>query len=380
MQKKCKFAKQCSGCQLQNMDYSTQLEWKQHKLRRLFGGYGTVPPIIGMELPTHYRNKSQYSFRQDRSKKIMPGIYQSKTRSVTPVQNCLLDQTSAGLIANTAAKLIQSFKLRVYDYHQKTGFIRHILIRTGHYTGEIMVVLVVASPVFPKKQQFVNALLKRHPEITTIVLSISESEKMVLGKRQEVLYGSGYIQDKMMEHEFCISPTSFYQVNTTQAERLYQWTLEHMGLKKTDLFLDAYCGTGTIGLCAANQVNRVIGVEQNADAVQDAKENAARNQINNASFLCADAADFMKEYAAAGRQADVVLLDPPRAGSSIKCLHALLRLRPRIIAYISCNPETQLRDIRVLTKGAYQVQNMQGFDLFPWTNHIEHVVILSHTK
>lgn len=372
----CKYKKHCSGCQLQNMDYASQLAYKQKKLAYLFRDIKNPEPIIGMDTPYRYRNKCQFSFRQTSKKETRFGIYQSKTKSTTPVSGCLLDDPAADAIAHTVSKLAHSFKLTIYDYHQQKGFLRHVLIRTGYYSKQIMVVLVASSPVFQKKKQFVNALLHRHPEITTVVFSVTESEKMVLGKQQEVLYGPGIITDTMLGKKFIISPASFYQINTIQAERLYRSALDLAQLHQNDVLIDAYCGTGTIGLIASSRVKQVIGIESNTAAVNDAQKNARLNQVDNASFICADASDYMTALAKSHKAADVVILDPPRAGATQKCLRGLLKLQPKRIVYISCNPETQVRDLRTLLKEGYQVKLVQGFDLFPMTRHVETVALL----
>lgn len=374
--KTCAVQKRCNGCQLQNMDYNTQLHWKQAKLERLFAGICTPGPIVGMHSPYAYRNKSQVSFRTG-AKGVSYGLYQSKTKSVTPTPYCMLDHPQTNAIAATLCKLIRSFKLSVYDYHRQTGFVRHALIRRGHYSGQILVTLVCTSLLFPKKKQFVNALLSQHPEITTVVINASQSEKMTLGKKQEILYGPGFITDQLLGKQFAVSPASFYQINTVQTEALYRYALEAADLKSTDRIIDAYCGTGTIGLLAAGQAAHVIGIEQNPDAVWDAVKNARLNQIEHAHFVCADAADYMAEAAKKKETTDVVFIDPPRAGCTQKCLQAILKLNPSKIIYISCDPFTQVRDLNILLKGHYDVTSVQGFDLFPHTKHIESVVVLS---
>lgn len=374
---KCKHYRRCNGCQLQNLNYDEQLAYKQRKLEYLFRDFGVPDKIIGMENPLHYRNKSQYSFLKRGKNEVRYGLYQSKTKTVSPIISCQLDTAAAASIMEDICKLAVSFKLSVYDYQTQKGFLRHVLIRRGYYSREIMVVLVCGSQEFPKKSQFINALLSRHPEINTIVFSVSASEKMVLGKKQEILFGDGIITDTLCGKSFTISPSSFYQVNTLQAQRLYERAFELARLKESDVLIDAYCGTGTIGILAAGLVKHVIGVESNPAAVRDAVENAKRNKIQNIQFHCGDASHFMSQLAADKKQADVVILDPPRAGTTKKCMDALLKLAPERIVYISCAPQTQLRDLNYLTSGGYKVANISAFDLFPMTKHVETIVLLT---
>ena len=275
-------------------------------------------------------------------------------------------------------QLLQSFRIRVYREDVRSGLMRHVLVRTGHKSGQIMVVLVAAQPILPRKNDFVEALRRAHPEITTIVLNVNDrATSMVLGKRDIVLYGRGYIEDELCGKTFRISPQSFYQVNSVQTEVLYRRALEFAGLKGGETVLDAYCGIGTIGLTAADHCARVIGVELNPDAVRDAVHNAARNGVRNARFYCEDAGRFLLRMAAEGRHLDVLLMDPPRSGSDEAFLRAVNTLRPQKVVYISCNPETLARDLKILTRNGYRALRATPVDMFPATAHVETVVLLS---
>ena len=254
-----------------------------------------------------------------------------------------------------------------------------MLVRRGFHSGQVMVVLVAASPILPSKNNFVRALRQRHPEITTIVLNINRrNTSMVLGEQDKVLFGPGYIEDSLCGCVFRISPQSFYQVNPVQTEVLYRKAVELAGLTGKETVIDAYCGTGTIGLVAAKSAELVVGVESNPDAVRDAVANARRNNAGNARFFCADAGEFMRDMAQDGEQADVVFLDPPRAGSDERFLSSLVTLGPRRVVYISCNPATQARDLAYLTRHGYQVTALQPVDMFPFTNHVENIALLSN--
>lgn len=350
---------------------------KQARLIRLLGRFGHVEEIIGMEDPTHYRNKVQAAFRS-KSGKVVSGVYQSATGRIVEVDGCMLEDRCAAPILATVRRLCASMKIKPYDMQTGQGFLRHVLIRRGFASGEILVVLVTARGEFRAVRPFVNELLRRHPEITTVVRNINPTDTaLFLGTESTVLHGEGYITDRLCGLDFRISPRSFYQVNPVQTEVLYQKVRAFAALSGHERVIDAYCGTGTIGLTLADAAREVIGVEINRDAVADATVNAALNNIQNAVFHTADAGDFMKEMAEGGETADVVITDPPRAGCSPKFLHSLLALSPARVVYVSCNPETLARDLYTLTKGGYKVAEIQPVDMFPFTGHAECVVRLT---
>ncbi len=377
----CPQSKKCGGCQMQNKTYEDQLRWKEINVSRLLEKYHRVSPIIGMDNPTHYRNKVQAAFGMTKGGKIISGVYQSGTHSIVCVDECMLEDKKADEIIVTIRKLLPSFKLPAYSERSEMGFLRHVLIRRGFASGEIMVVLVTATPVFPSKNNFVKALLKLHPEITTIVQNINPAKtSLVLGKNQKVLYGKGTIEDTLCGKKFRISPASFYQINPMQTQVLYTKALELAGFSGSETIVDAYCGIGTIGIIASGSVKRVIGVELNPAAVRDAKANSALNGIKNTEFYCADAGEFMKGMASEGERVDAVILDPPRAGSDEKFLSSLVKLSPQKTVYISCNPETLERDLAYLTVHGYRVTAVQPVDMFPFTHHIEVITILEKQK
>ncbi|MEE1356690.1 MAG: 23S rRNA (uracil(1939)-C(5))-methyltransferase RlmD, partial [Clostridia bacterium] len=257
------------------------------------------------------------------------------------------------------------------------GYLRHVLIRRGFFSGEVMVVLVTAEGEFPRSRPFVNELVRRHPEITTVVHNINDTDTaLMLGAHSEVLYGDGYITDKLCGLRFRISPKSFYQVNPVQAQLLYEKAKEYAALTGKERLIDAYCGTGTIGLIMSDAAKEVIGVEANRDAVEDAKANAEYNGIKNARFIAADAGELMSEIAQSGEHVDVVVTDPPRAGCSRRFLQSLITLAPDRMVYVSCNPETLARDLYTLRRGGYRIKKIQPVDMFPYTNHVETVCLL----
>ncbi|MBQ3258934.1 MAG: 23S rRNA (uracil(1939)-C(5))-methyltransferase RlmD, partial [Clostridia bacterium] len=288
----CPLSRKCGGCQLQNMDYPRQLKYKQEKVISLLGKYGKISPIVGMEHPYHYRNKVQAAFGLTRDRRVISGVYQSSSHRIVNVDSCQIEDKVADRIVVTIRRLLPEFNIVPYNEDTRKGLLRHVLVRRGHKSGEVMVVLIVASPIFPIKKKFVSALLKKHPEINTVVLNInSQATSMLLGEREEVLYGKGFIEDTLCDCVFRISPRSFYQINAVQTEKLYGKAIELACLTGKERVLDAYCGIGTIGLIAAPQAGEVLGIELNGDAVKDAKINAARNNIENAAFVKADAGE-----------------------------------------------------------------------------------------
>lgn len=381
MKYNCPYDKKCGGCSLLAHDYEEQLKLKKERLAKLLSPYGRLDEVIGMDDPLHYRNKVHAVFTTDKKGNIISGVYEEGTHKVVAVDNCLIENEKADAIIATIRKLLPSFKLKVYDEDRRTGLFRHVLIRTAHSTGQIMVVLVLSSTMFPSKNNFVKALLKEHPEITTIVMNINDKKtSMVLGDREQTIYGKGYIEDILCGNTFRISPKSFYQVNSLQTEILYNKAIEFAGLKGNETVIDAYCGIGTIGITVASHMAKggsVIGVELNPDAVRDAIANAKRNSVDNIRFYCDDAGRFMTKMAAQGQHADVVFMDPPRSGSDEAFLSCVAKLAPSRIVYISCGPDTLARDLGVLKKKGYKVEKMVGVDLFPMTEHAETVVLLS---
>ncbi|OUO73559.1 23S rRNA (uracil(1939)-C(5))-methyltransferase RlmD [Anaeromassilibacillus sp. An250] len=375
----CPLYRKCGGCQLQNMSYQRQLHWKQELVERLLGRFHRVNPIIGMEHPYHYRNKVQAAFALDRRKQIVSGVYQASTHRVVPVESCMIEDETADRIVGTIRKLMKDFKMEPYNEDTGRGLVRHVLVKRGFVSGQVMVVMVTVSPILPAKNNFVKALRKAHPEITTILQNVNNrATSMVLGESEKVLYGPGYIEESLCGCVFRISAKSFYQINPVQTEVLYNKAIELAGFTGKETVVDAYCGTGTIGLIAAKRgAGHVTGVELNQDAVRDAISNAKRNGIKNVYFYNADAGEFLSAMADEGETVDVVLMDPPRAGSDEQFLTSLAGLAPKKIVYISCNPETLQRDLQFLVRAGYHVQEIQPVDMFPHTNHVETVVLLS---
>mgnify|MGYP001622928306 FL=1 len=377
----CPAAKKCGGCAYQGISYEEQLKIKTDKVRRLLRDLCPVRAVVGMENPYHYRNKIHAAFGRLRDGRIISGIYQEGTHKIVPVDDCLIEDETADAIIRDIRGLLPSFKIQIYNEDSGRGLLRHVLIRRGFATGQVLVALVLASPILPSKNNFVRALRKLHPEIATIVLNINDKKtSMVLGERNITLYGKGYIEDILCGKTFRISPNSFYQVNPVQTERLYRKAVELAGLTGKERVLDAYCGIGTIGMAAADQAGEVIGVELNRAAVRDAISSAKANGVKNIRFMAGDAGEFLEDMAARGERADVVFMDPPRAGSTEKFMDSVAKMGAGRVVYVSCNPETLARDLKYLKRKGYVAEEAWVVDMFPWTESIETVCLLKSNK
>lgn len=373
----CSYAEKCGGCNMLNGNYVQHLNMKQKLVEGYLNGICEVMPIVGMEEPYYYRNKVHAVYANTKQG-VISGVYQEGTHRVVPIDSCKIEDAKADKIIVDIRNLMKSFRMKAYDEDRGFGFLRHVLIRRGFHSGEIMVVLVTGTPIFPSKNNFVKELRRLHPEITTILQNINDRKtSMILGERELVLYGKGYIEDTLCEKTFRISAKSFYQVNPIQTELLYKKAIELAALTGKERVIDAYCGIGTIGLIASDAAKEVLGIEVNPDAVRDAIRNAKANRVKNIQFYRADAGTYMVQMAEQDMRADVVLMDPPRAGSDEAFLSSVVKLAPERIVYISCNPETLARDLKYLKQKGYEVGKAWPYDMFPWTGHVETVCLLS---
>lgn len=376
----CSYHKKCGGCEYSGIPYEEQLQKKEKRVARLLRGFGKVEPIVGMSYPYYYRNKVHAVYAQKKNGQVICGTYEKDSHRVVDIESCLLEDKQSTAIIRDIRGLLRSFKIKPYNEDTGYGLLRHVLVRHAHATGEVMVVLVIASPILPSKNNFVKALRQMHPEITTVVLNINgRNTSMVLGEQEKVLYGKGYIVDELLGMRFRISAKSFYQVNPIQTKHLYQGAISMAGLSGKERVLDAYCGTGTIGMIASRDAKEVVGVELNRDAVRDAITNAKTNQARNIRFVCEDATEYICKVAANKEQFDVVLMDPPRAGSTKEFVDAVISLAPERVVYVSCNPETLARDLKWFCR-AYRVETIRPYDMFPLTEHVETVVLMSKVQ
>lgn len=373
--RKCIVSEVCGACTMQGISYEKQLQRKQERVERLFSSMHKVNRIIGADDPYNYRNKSQISFGYDDKRNIIAGNYIESTHIIVPVRECQLVNKEANEIFSDIIRLVKKYHVPVFDERRMSGLLRHVLIRNSFDGEQIMVVLVTGNGRFDAHGRFIEELIRKHPGITTVVQNInSRFTSMVLGKKNYVLYGKGYIIDELCGYTFKISPSSFYQINHAQTEKLYRKAIEIADIRNDEAVLDAYCGIGTIGIIASDQAKQVIGVEINEQAIRDAVNNARYNKIGNIRFIAEDASRFMSTCK---DRIDVLIMDPPRAGSDHRFLANAVKLGVKKIVYISCNPDTQYRDVRYLLKRGYSINEIQPFDLFPFTDHIENVVLLT---
>lgn len=373
------YEKKCGGCPLLALPYREQLAKKQARLQELLGGFAPVKAVQGMAEPLHYRNKAIASFATQRGK-LVCGLYAEGTHRVLPGADCLLQEEILNKTLAAVLDAARACRWTAYDEDRGTGLLRHTVLRSSG-DGKVLVTLVTPGPDLPGSKNFCTALRKKAPWVVSIVQNINPTRSSaVLGSREKTLYGPGFVLDTLCGTQFAISSRSFYQVNRTQTEVLYKKALELAKLTGRETVIDAYCGIGTIGLCAAPLAKQVIGVERNPAAVKDAAANARRNKIANARFVCADATEWMAAAAGEGLHPDVVFLDPPRAGSTPECIAAVNKMKPRRVVYVSCDPETLARDVAAFTRLGWRAAKFCPVDLFPQTKHVETVVLLSHKK
>ena len=375
----CPVVDKCGGCSWINKPYVEQLKNKEKQLKELLAPFCKVEGVIPMEHPEHYRNKVHAVFGENRYHDAISGIYEQKSHRIVPVDSCLIENAKADEIIVSIRGLLKSFHIRPYNEDTGYGLLRHVLIRTGHVTGQIMVVLVLASPILPSKNNFVKALLKLHPEITTVVINVNNrNTSMVLGDKEHVIYGKGYIEDELCGKRFRISPRSFYQVNPVQTEKLYGAALKFANPGPNDVIWDLYCGIGTISLFMAKKAKQVYGVEIVPQAIDDAKRNAAINDIHNAEFYVGKAEEVLPQtYEREHIHADIIVVDPPRKGCDESLLACITQMQPKRVVYVSCDPATLARDLRYLEERDYKVKEVQCVDMFGHSVHVETVCLLS---
>lgn len=387
---KCTFHRQCGGCQIQAMSYEKQLAYKESKvfnnLVRIGGFeedrlYSIMEPIVGMDSPYRYRNKAQYPVGTDKNGEIITGFYAGRTHTIIPNTDCLLGREINKVILETILKFMNEQRIRPYDEKTGKGLVRHILIREGFATGEVMICLVINGKKLPAANLLVDKLTSLQladANITSICLNINtENTNVILGRQVEVLYGQGYITDTIGEVSFRISPLSFYQVNPVQTEKLYGLALEYAGLTGEETVWDLYCGIGTISLFLAQKAKKVYGVEIVEQAIEDARQNASLNGITNAEFYVGKAEEVLpSKYKNEEIYADVIVVDPPRKGCDTACLETMVQMKPKRIVYVSCDSATLARDLKFLVENGYELRKVRAVDQFCHTGHVECVTLL----
>lgn len=374
--KYCPVAKKCGGCRYIHDEYEDSLKIKQNAVKDLFSSY-KVNPITGMNDPYHYRHKVYATFSHGREGKILAGLYEESTHRLVDSKMCLIQHVKANSILQDICGLATQMHIESYDENTGRGVLRHAYIRVSHASGDVLLVLVIGAKDLPGSHIFVKRLLEKHPEIKSVVLNWNrENTSMILGNRDRVLYGKGWIEDTILGLKFRISAHTFYQVNPVQTEVMYRTALDMADIQKTDTVLDMCCGIGTISLLAAQKARYVLGVEINPKSIQDAENNARNNHIRNCEFMAMDAEEFIQNLM---DTPDVVFLDPPRSGFSDSFMKSLSKLSPDRIVYVSCNPVTQARDCKVIEK-YYQIEKIQPVDNFAFTAEIENIVLLKKRK
>ena len=374
---KCPISTACGGCVFQNATYEYELRYKKHKVEEALKRIGhldnvKVSDVIGMENPEHYRNKIQVPFGKE-NKHVIYGFYKSKTHKIIPLKQCNIEDLKAGPILNNIARLMEEFHIDPYNEDYRTGIVRHVLIRTSLSTNEVMVVLVCNVDTFPGRNNFIKELIKRSPEISTVIYNTNKRDtNVILGDSDKVLYGKGFITDEILGLKFNISAQSFFQVNPIQVQKLYKTALNFAKLDKNDTVLDAYAGVCTIGLLAAPHVKKVTSVEVVKSAVINGRNNATLNNIHNIDIIEADCTEYINKQLP---RFDVVIMDPPRKGSTPEFLSAIKKIKPSRLVYISCEPSTLARDLEILSD-TYEIEVVQPVDMFPRSFHIENITSL----
>lgn len=390
----CPFARKCGGCQIQEMEYSRQLAFKEDKVRGNLIRIGGVPaelldrvtePIVGMDDPFHYRNKAQFPIGTDKSGKIVAGFYAGRTHSIIPNTDCALGVEDNKRILECILRFMEEFGVQAYDEERHEGLVRHVLLRYGFRTKEIMVCLVINGSRIPHQEVLIERL-KEIPGMTSITASVNrEKTNVIMGTEIKLLWGQGYILDYIGQVKYQISPLSFYQVNPVQTEKLYNLVMEYADLSGKETVWDLYCGIGTISLFLAQRAKKVYGVEIVPQAIEDARNNARINHIQNAEFYVGRAEEVLPEHyrtygekhGGESMRADVIVVDPPRKGCEESLLQTMVEMEPERIVYVSCDSATLARDVKILREKGYEIERMRTVDQFAHTVHVETIVLLS---
>lgn len=376
----CIYYYKCGGCQLQHMSYQAQLNMKKEQVVNLFHRKAkftntVIKDTVGMEDPWRYRNKSQIPVGLSKDQQPIMGFYRQRSHDIIDMESCLIQDQQHQQVMNDLKQLISELNISVYNEKTKKGLLRHLVVRTGHYTNQLMIILVTNGKAFKQAESLVDALVRKYPNVTSIKQNINDAHSNgIMGPQSITLYGEEEIEDQLSEVTFNISDQSFYQINSHQTEKLYQQALDYAQLTGDEIVLDTYCGIGTIAIYMAENARHVYGVEVVPSAINDANQNATKNQLENTTFVCGKAEEVILKWKAEGIRPDVVMVDPPRKGCDETFLETILELNPKRIVYISCNPSTQQRDAHILNH-QYDLKEITPVDMFPQTTHIETVAL-----
>lgn len=380
MSLKCPYFAECGGCNKLNISYEEEIKEKELYIKKLFQGinYNKEIEIVKADTPYYYRNKVQMAFKLSKTKKVVSGIYEENSHKIVPVNDCLIQSEVINRVLKSVNQALSKNKITPFV---NGGIVKHVLVRHALRTGQIMVVIVTPSDFFPGRANFVKDLLALEPGITTIVQNVqSRDTSIVLGTKERVIYGKGFIIDELCGLKFKLSPRSFFQINPVQTEKLYRIAMEFANLRVGNTVIDAYSGIGTIGMVASKSAGKVICVENNPDAVNDAKFNAKFNNITNVNFYCEDSTKFINDLARNKIKVDCVLLDPPRTGTTYHFINALSKMGVKRAVYVSCGPETLIRDLKIFKDFGYEIKAVKCVDMFPRTEHVECVALLNRIE
>ena len=384
---KCPIARQCGGCQIQHMDYKEQLRYKENKVKNCLTRIGKfseeyiesiMEPIIGMEVPFYYRNKAQFPVGRDKEGNVVIGFYAGRTHSIIDTTNCYIQAEVNEEIIKRVKAFIEKYNISTYNEENHNGLVRHILTRVGFTTGEIMVCLIMNGDDLPHKKEFIESLVDIKGMASICININKEKTNVILGDTAYTLWGQPYITDYIGDVKYQISPLSFYQVNPVQTKALYETALEYAQLQGDEVVWDLYCGIGTISLFLAKQARRIYGVEIIPEAIEDARTNAKINGIDNAEFFVGAAEDVLpKKYQEEHIKGDVVVVDPPRKGCDESLLNTIIKMNPKRIVYVSCDPATLSRDLKYLSENGYELKRVRPVDQFGHSTHVECAVLMS---
>ncbi len=377
----CPIFAECGGCQLQHLSYEGQLQAKEKQVRDVLARIGKlenvkVYPVLGMENPWHYRNKAQVPIGEQEGG-LVGGFYKQRSHEIVDMEACLIQQEENDAVLQKVKSICGEFGIRAYNEKTHKGTLRHIMVRTGKVTGEIMVVLITRTPDIPNRRKLVEKIVKEVPGIKSVIQNVNTKRtNVIFGEQTNVLWGEEVIYDCIGDVKFAISARSFYQVNPEQTKVLYDKALEYAGLNGEETVIDAYCGIGTISLFLAQRANKVFGVEIVPEAIEDARRNAELNGITNVEFAVGEAETVIPQWYEQGVRADVLVVDPPRKGCDETLLQTIIEMKPKKVVYVSCNPATLARDLRILEDGGYEAVQVQPVDMFPQSVHVEAIVLL----
>ena len=380
MELKCPHFNLCGGCSKLDISYEDEIKEKEEYIKKLFTsiGYKKAIEVVKADKPYYYRNKVMMAFKLSKTKKVVSGIYEEHSHKIVPVNDCLIQSEEINKVLKNVNIALSKNKITPFV---NGGFVKHVLVRHAVKTNQIMVVIVTDSEMFPGRANFVKDLMKLQPNITTIIQNIQPREtSIVLGTKERVLYGKGFIVDELCGLNFKLSARSFFQINPVQTEKLYNIAMEFANLRVGNSIIDAYSGIGTIGMVASKTCGRVLCVENNPDAVNDAKFNAKFNNITNVNFYCEDSTKFINELAINKIKVDCVILDPPRTGTTYNFISAIAKMGIKRVVYVSCGPETLIRDLKIFKDFGYEIKNVKCVDMFPKTEHVECVVLLNRIE